>query len=413
MARLLDVDDAIRRILARFQQLPAEVISLENGLGRVLAEDVYADTPLPPFDNSSMDGYAVRAEDLIEASQENPVTLALSMDIRAGDAPEGALQAGQAARIMTGAPLPTGADSVVPVEVTDGDWEKANDVPLPPHVQVFKSVQAGDYVRPAGEDMRQGQQILTRGMLLRPQEIGVLAALGQADVPVVRRPIVALISSGDELIAVDQPLTPGKIRDVNRYTLSNLVTQYGGQPVILPTAQDTLESVRETFQQALAQQPDIIISSGGASVGTADFVYMVLQELGTVDFWKINLRPGKPLAFGQVGGVPFFGLPGNPVSAMVTFDVLVRPALLELAARPDDWHVIDVTLGESLLSDGRRSYLRVKLNYDAQGRAIATTTGTQSSGALMSMVLADALMIIPAGTTHLDAGTSLKARLLR
>jgi molybdopterin molybdotransferase len=411
MAELLNVDLALARILEYITPLDSEPIPLTAALGRVLGENIISDVNIPPFPNSSMDGFAVRAADLTGETR-----LRVIMDIPAGTAPTRALQTGEAARIMTGAPMPDGADAVVPVEQTDVQFS-INDA-LPEHVTVRQAVKSGDYVRAAGEDFGAGQLIIGAGKLLRPQEIGVLAALGRAQVVVVRQPRVAILSSGDELLTVDEPLTAGKIRDVNAYTLSSLVADNGGKPLPLPIAKDTLESVRTLFREALAQQPDMIISSAGVSVGSFDLVRTVLAELGKVDFWKINLRPGKPLAFGELHdaqgrAVPFFGLPGNPVSAMVTFDVLVRPALLKMQGRADDAVVLPVIVGENMNSDGRRSYLRVKLTRDEQGRLTAHSTGTQSSGALTSMIAADGLLIVPEDVTRIEAGTTLTARLLR
>ncbi len=411
MADLYTVDDALTRILASVNQLAPETVPLEGILGRILAQDIIAPTHVPPFANSSMDGYALNASDTTEASQENPVKLTVSMDIPAGKAPETDLQSGTTARIMTGAVMPRGANAVIPVENTDSQWSTLD--PTPPHdVLFYSAARPGDNVRPIGEDIQQGTTVLEAGELLRPQEIGILASLGIAQVPVVRRPRVAIISTGDELAAPGQPLRPGQIRDSNSYTVAALVTTYGGIPIRIPTARDTLNDVRHRFREALSQQPDVILSSAGVSVGAFDVVRTVLDELGEVNFWRVNIRPGKPLAFGHLEQVPFLGLPGNPVSAMVTFDVFVRPLLQKLGNRPDDTHTTTALLGEGLKTDGRRTYLRVRLTQE-HGRLVAHTTGTQSSGALMSMVLADGLLIIPEGMTDVTQGSELPVRLLR
>ena len=321
-------------------------------------------------------------------------------------------QPGEAARIMTGAPMPDGADAVVPVENTDTTWTPGDDSALPQKVAILRRVNSGDYVRPIGEDIRDGQQVIAAGTVIRPEEIGVLAALGRPRVFVIRQPRVAILSTGDELLEVDQPLARGKIRDSNGYSLAALVSHYGGIPLRIPIARDTLDDVRRRFQEALDQKPDIILSSAGVSVGAFDVVRTVIDELGSVDFWRINLRPGKPLAFGQIAGIPFFGLPGNPVSAMVTFDIFVRPALFKLGNRPDNAQIVTAILKEGLHSDGRRSYLRVKLTHE-NGQYIARMTGTQSSGALTSMILADGLLIVPEDVTEAHAGDSFQVRLLR
>ena len=412
MAELLNVDLAVQRILAGIALLPAEEIPITQALGRILAQDVHASINLPPFANSSMDGYALIAADASTASPDSPAALQVVMDIPAGSFPQEPIRPGQAARIMTGAPVPDGADAVIPVEQTDSTWTAGDDVPLADHVRLFKAVKPGDNIRPMGEDIHSGQHVLSAGITLRPQDIGMLVALGFANTPVIRQPRVAIISTGDELVEAGEPLAPGQIRDVNSHTISGLVSTYGGIPIRLPIARDTLAAVRGVFQAALDHQPDIIISSAGVSVGTYDVVRTVLDELGEVNFWRVNLRPGKPLAYGQVQGVPFFGLPGNPVSALVTFDVFVRPALLKLLGLPDRVHTASAITAEDIHSDGRRSYLRVRLQRE-NGALVAQTTGTQSSGALMSMVLADALLIVPEDVTFVPQGSTLQVRLLR
>jgi molybdopterin molybdotransferase len=413
MTDLWSVDDALTRILQEVAPLPAERAALLDSLNRVLAEDIRAEVNLPPFANSSMDGYAVRAADVAGASRDHPVSLKISMDIPAGAAPERLLGQGEAARIMTGAPLPPGADAVVPVEQTDGRWTPGGHETLPSTVQIYRSAQPAENVRQIGEDIRAGHVVLAVGTLLRAPEIGVLASLGYMYVPVIRQPRVAILSTGDELVDLDQPQPPGKIRDSNSYTLAALVQTYHGFPIRLPIARDNLEDVRRRFHEALEQHPDLILSSAGVSVGAFDVVRAVLDELGKIEFWRINLRPGKPLAYGSIQSVPFFGLPGNPVSAMVTFDIFVRPVLCRMGSRAEHTPTIDVITGEDIRSDGRRSYLRVKLTPHENGQLIAHLTGTQSSGVLTSMVQADGLLIVPEGLTLVPAGSPLPVRLLR
>jgi molybdopterin molybdotransferase len=348
-----------------------------------------------------------------DAAPDRPIRLVVVMDIPAGRMPEHALEPHQAARIMTGAPLPGGADAVIPVEHTDDQWVSDGRAALPGGVSVLRSAKPLANVRPAGEDLHAGQLVLSAGTELRPQEIGVLVSLGHSQVRVVRRPRVAILSTGDELVDVGQPLSPGKIRNSNGYVLEGLVTTHGGIPIRLPVTRDSMEDVRHSFQEALAYQPDMLVSTAGVSVGTHDVVRAVIDELGRVELWRVNLRPGKPLAFGWVQGIPFFGLPGNPVSAMVTFDIFVRPALLKQGGRNlDDVPMGVAVVGEPLRSDGRRSYLRVTLA-EEDGEIVARTTGTQSSGALLSMVRADGLLIIPEGVRDVPVGTRLPVRLLR
>ena len=312
---------------------------------------------------------------------------------------------------MTGAPLPDGADTVIPVEDTGDRWTSDGAAPLPDTVSIYRSAQPGDFTRAPGEDIRAGQVVL-RG--------GRAAPTGYRRADLARRSVssggpaarVAILSTGDELVDIGAEPGPGQIRNSNSYMLAGLVQSYGGIP-LSPVARDTLDDVRRRFGEALGQQPDLIVSSAGVSVGTRDVVRTVIDELGQVDLWRVNLRPGKPLAYGQVGGVPFFGLPGNPVSVMVTFELFVRPALLRMAGKnPNAVAMTTALAGEAMRSDGRRSYLRVRLVRQGDDW-IAYSTGTQSSGALMSMVLADGLLIVPEGTVDIPAGTRLQVWLLR
>lgn len=413
MSTLLSVDDALQRILGQITVLPPESVPTPDVLGRVLAEDVVSPYDIPSFRNSSMDGYAVRAADVADAARDHPVRLPVVMDIPAGAYPSRPLGEREAARIMTGAPLPDGADAVVPVEDTDDRWTSGGAAPLPETITVYRRVEPDDFTRAVGEDIRAGQTVLRAGVALRPQDIGVLVSLGRATVPVIRRPRVVILSTGDELVDIGEDLGPGQIRNSNSYVLAGLVATCDATAIRLRVARDTLDDVRQRFREALEHQPDMIVSSAGVSVGTHDVVRAVIDELGRVDLWRVNLRPGKPLAFGQVGGVPFFGLPGNPVSVMVTFDIFVRPALLRMAGKnPDAVAMTTALTGEAMRSDGRRSYLRVRLVREGDDW-VAYSTGTQSSGALMSMVLADGLLIVPEGMVDIPPGTPLRVRLLR
>ena len=412
MTQLLNVDSALANILAEVKRLRPESVSLIDALDRVIAEDIASPINLPPFDNSAMDGYAICHEDSSGASPDSPVALSVVMDVPAGSAPQTALTPGNAARIMTGTPTPPGATAVVAVEDTDDNWNRGEQSALPASVSILKRAQRGENIRLAGENIAQGETIMRAGTVIRPAELGMLAAIGCAQVSVIRKPKVVILSSGDELIDVYQPLEPGKIRDTNSYTLAGLIRGAGALPLRLPIAQDSLDSIRALYRRALEIDPDLIISTAGVSVGTADLVRIVMNELGDIDFWRINMRPGKPLAFGTMQGVPFFGLPGNPVSTMVTFEVLVRPALAKIAGRDFKHSAIKATIDGDLRSDGRRSYNRVTLSR-ANGGVIATSTGIQSSGALMSMVLADGLAIIPEGVTRLPSGSEVTVLLLR
>ena len=411
MLPLLNVDDALAQILDDIQLLDAESVALAESLERVLADDIVSPLDLPPFDNSAMDGYAIRQADCAEASRQRPALLSVTQDIRAGDAPQGDLQPGQAARIMTGAPIPAGCTAVAPVEDTDDDWRR-DEAALPAQVRVFQRYPSGANIRRAGENVAAGATVMPARAVIQPAEMGMLAALGCARFAVIRKPKVVILGSGDELVDAHEAIRPGQIRDTNSYALAGLIRQAGGIPIRLPIARDNLAEIRALYRHATSINPDMILSSAGVSVGAADLVREVMSELGDIDFWRINMRPGKPLAYGALRGIPFFGLPGNPVSTMVTFEVLVRPALAKMAGRDLTRRAVKATLGEDMQSDGRRSYNRVRLSRDAAG-IVARSTGTQSSGALMSMLLADGLAILPEGQRHVRAGSQVSVLLLR
>ena len=412
MTALLNVDSAKAKILAQIHRLGSETVSLPECLGRVIADDIVSPIDLPPFDNSAMDGYALRHEDSATASASSPATLPVSLDIMAGAAPTSRLEPGTAARIMTGAPIPAGCTAVIPVEDTDDQWQKGESSPAPASVGLLRCLSDGENIRRAGENIRSGEIIMRAGAVVRPAEIGMLAGIGCAKVSVIRKPKVVIMSSGDELVDVHQALEPGKIRDSNSYTLAALIRQAGATPIRLPVARDDLDAIRALYRRALGIDPDMVISTAGVSVGAADLVKVVMDELGDIDFWRINMRPGKPLAFGKLRGLPFFGLPGNPVSTMVTFEVLLRPALAKLCGRAQKPKIVSALLADDMRSDGRRSYNRVTLSREGD-RIVAHSTGIQSSGALMSMVLADGLAIIPEGRRQVSAGEAVSVLLLR
>ena len=411
-AEYLTVADALAMVLSAVAQLPAESVPLRAALGRVLAEPAVAQDSLPPFANSAMDGFAVRAADVAGASSAAPAALRVVADLAAGYVSDMVVGPGCAARIMTGAPLPAGADAVIPVEDTDESWRDVAR-PLPEQVQVFRSVSAGDYVRQAGEDIRAGATIIPAGRQLRPQEIGVLASIGRAAVMVVRQPRVGILATGDELIGVDEPLQPGKIRNSNGYAQEAQVRAAGAIPVPLGIARDTLADVRDRLQAGLDAGVDLFVSSAGVSVGAYDVVKTVLDAAGDVRFWRVRMRPGKPLAFGTYHGVTYFGLPGNPVSAMVSFERFVRPVLRKMGGQPALFRPeVEATLQQSLTSDGRESYLRAIVSQREDGRYEAVTTGDQGSHIMSSLVQANALLIVPEGMIEVPAGIQLPAMLI-
>jgi molybdopterin molybdotransferase len=407
----LTVAEALSLVLNGMAVLAAELIPIDDVLGRVLAAPITAQDNLPPFANSSMDGYAVRAEDLQGAGIDTPVSLKVLADIAAGTVADVSVTEGTAARIMTGAAMPQGADAVVPVEDTNEPWRNS-ERPLPDRILVSRAIKPGDYVRPIGEDIQSGQVVLPAGHVLRPQEIGLLAALGVSQVPVYRRPRVGLLSTGDELIAIDQELKPGKIRDSNSYAQAAQLKSLGAEPIYLGVARDQESDVRRKLAEGLDQGVDLFVSSAGVSVGAYDVVKAVLEKEGNVGFWRVRMRPGKPLAFGSYHGIPYLGLPGNPVSAMVSFERFVRPAVLKLGGYTEfERPCVEVLFQEDISSDGRETYVRALVTRTAEGYE-AISTGSQGSNILTSLVKANALVIIPEGVKKVKAGTRLQAMMI-
>jgi molybdopterin molybdotransferase len=391
-ARSLSVDEALDRILARVRPLAPISMDLLDALGATLAEDVVADRDVPPFRNSAMDGYAVRAADVGTA----PVTLRVIGEIAAGSVPAGTIRAGEAMRIMTGAPLPDGSDTIVRVEDTDNRTDT---------VTITAATKPGTSVRAAGEDLRRGETVLRTGTVLRAAEIGVLATLGRMSVTVVPAARVAVLSTGDELVELDAPLGPGQIRDANRYSLASAARAMGATPIPLGIVRDTADDLRRALRDAAARA-DVIVTSGGVSVGDHDHVKPVVDELGSMDFWSIAIRPGRPLAFGEIEGTLIFGLPGNPVSSLLGFELFVRPALLKMAGRrllhrPRVTATLDDTLDTP---PGLRFFARGM--YDPQAGTVRTT-GPQGSGILRSMALANAFIDVPETIQHLDRGATV------
>jgi molybdopterin molybdotransferase len=408
---LLSVHQARERILSQFNPVRTETIPLTACIHRVLGVDISAADDLPLFDNSSMDGFAIRSADSSNAAPASRVTLNVVADLPAGSAPTISLAPGQAARIMTGAQMPQGADSVIPVEDTDFN-DRSPGTPAPKTVSFEKIVKQGENVRPRGMDVHAGDVVLKRGSILKPQGIGLLAMLGFPEVEVYKRPLIALLSSGDELLEAGAPLESGKIRDSNSYMLAALIESTHAEVLRLGIAKDTRTSVQGLIEQAVQLHVDLILSSAGVSVGAFDYVKEVVEANGSLNFWRVNMRPGKPVAFGEYKGIPFVGLPGNPVSAFVGFEVFVRDALQKLGGLSDGSRLtVRVRCEEEILSDGRESYLRA-IVHEANGQYVANLTGHQGSGNLLSLVQANALLIIPAGVKCVPAGQEVNAWLL-
>src|SRR6266540_796040 len=394
-ASTLSVDEALQRVLARIEPLAPTEVGLLDALGGVLAEDATADRDVPPFRNSAMDGYAVRGADVTR----DGVRLRVVGEVAAGSLPERAVGAGEAIRIMTGAPMPEGSDTVVRVEDTDNGASV---------VTISKATPKGVAVRQAGEDLRRGEVVLVRGTLLRHAEIGVLASIGRAKVNVVRRPNIAVLSTGDELVDIDEEPGPGKIRDANRYSLAAAVRATGCAAFELGIARDSADDLRHALGNAAFG--DLVVTSGGVSVGDHDHVKPVVDAMGQMDFWSIALRPGRPLAFGELrtkrGAVPIFGLPGNPVSALLTFELFVRPALLKMSGRSQLHRPrIQARLLDRIEKpSGLRTFARGI--YDAAAGTVRST-GPQGSGILRSMSLANALIDLPEAAGAAQAGETV------
>jgi molybdopterin molybdotransferase len=427
---LITVESALNLIMAQIKPVETELVSLPQSVNRVLAQDMVSSVDVPPFANSAMDGYALIAADSQGASPETPVKFKVIDYAPAGATSSKSLVGQTAVRIMTGAPIPVGADAVVRFEETSEYAPPASGGPslAPDEVLLYHPVSAGDNVRLAGEDIKTGQAILESGHRLRPQDVGVLAAIGMAQVSVYRRPRVAVLATGNELVDVDEPVTPGKIRNSNEYTQAAMITQYGGEPVRLGIARDTVADLTAKIRAGLAQQVDLFLTSAGVSVGDFDMVKHVLAAEGEIQLWQVAIKPGKPLAFGLlhqrdesgqiIGFVPLIGLPGNPVAAMVAFEVFARPAILKLGGQRS-WakRSVRARLDEEITNSGRRHYMRAYVYPDPNVEGYRVTTRgsgvqVQGSGILSSMVWANGLVVVPEQATHLPPGASVEVWLL-
>lgn len=417
---LISVEEALAYILKHFHPLEPERVPLLESLDRVLAEDIVAKINVPPFNNSAMDGYAVRAEDIARASPDQPVTLRVIGDLAAGYTASRPVERGAAMRIMTGAPLPPGADTVVRFEETSEGVEARGVGKNRATVDILKAIRRGDNVRATGEDIHQGEVVLPKGTLVRPSEIGVLASLGKKELLTHRRPRVAILATGDELVAMDEPITPGKIRNSNEYTNAAAVLKAGGIPIQLGIARDNVGDLTAKIRAGLDADADLFITSAGVSVGDYDMVKDVLNAEGAMHFWQVKMKPGKPLAFGVLRGnaehrrdVPLLGLPGNPVSAMISFEIFARPAILTLLGKTKfDRPKVRAVLQEDIENTSdRRNFVRVRVEKRGDGY-IARTTGEQGSGILTSVSRANGLLVVPETVTLLRAGEVVEIRMV-
>lgn len=400
---MLQIGEAQRKVLEEIPVLGRERIHILDAIGRVLAQDVDAVRDVPTANNSAMDGYACRHQDIVGASKTNPAKLKVIGDSPAGHPFPGEVGPAQAVRIMTGGIIPPSADTVVKVE----DTELEGDA-----LSCFHDPGRGAHIRLRGEDVKAGEVILKRGDVVRAPEVGMLATLGHAYVYVYQRPLVAILSTGDELVDLDEPFSDGKVVCSNSYSLAAQVLECGAVPVSLGIAPDDGDDQRARIAEGL--RADAIVTSGGVSVGKYDLVKDTLSQLGMkVKFWKVAMKPGKPLMFGTIGNKPVFGLPGNPTSAMISFEQFVRPALLKMMGHANLFRpTIEATLAEEAKVKSDRLHLvRCKL-FEKDGQMMAVTAGNQSSGALRSMVLADGLMILPGGAAPFTVGSRVKVQLL-
>jgi molybdopterin molybdotransferase len=396
----LQVNEALRLIFESVNLQGTETVALSQSLGRVLAKNVYANRDLPPYDVSAMDGFAVRSADVMST----PAKLKIIEDIKAGDMPGKVVQAGHCARIMTGAPMPQGADAVVRVE----DTQELSDH----DVLIAVTVKRGKDVRPQGENMRGGDVVLKTGTEITPGVIGVLATAKAAQIEVYRRPRVAILSTGNELEGINEPVDPTKIPDSNAYALMAQVQALGIEPVLLGIARDDPTELEAYLRRGL--EYEVLLVSGGTSVGVHDYVRPTIEKLGVqMKFWRVAIRPGHPLAFGSTSKSVVFGLPGNPVSSMVCFEEFVLPALRYMMGNPRLYRrTVMARMAHAVkIRPGRTEFVRVQLAHGDSGY-IASSTGTQSSGVLLSMAKADALLVVPSDSSGFEAGAQVTVQLL-
>lgn len=411
---MVSVEEALQKILSCIEVLEPETKPILDCSRQVLAEDIRSTIDIPPLDNSAMDGYAVKAEDIRGASEASPKILSVTGKVAAGSMPKGEVKRGSAIRIMTGAPLPQGADAVVPFENTDEIARKASHDDLS-QIGILREVREGMNVRRKGEDIAKGSLVLKKGTVLRPSEIGVIASLGRPTVAVIRRPVVSILATGDELTDIDQPLPAGKIYNSNTYTIAAEVRQYGGIAKILGIGRDSVRSLEQKIDEGL--DSDMLITSGGVSKGDYDVVKDVLAKCGEITLQTVCMKPGKPSAFGMIGKgsrkIPHLGLPGNPVSSMVTFEQFARPAILKMMgksnlAKPSIRAIIE---DDIVNTDMRRLFARVTVA-KRNGKYYARVTGPQGSGILTSMVKANGLAVIPENTKRVKGGDIVEVQML-
>ncbi len=400
---MISVEEAQKTILDTIDLMASEKVLLSKALGRTLSGEIISPLNHPPWNTSAMDGYAIRFSDALTASKASPQTLKIIEVIPAGKLPEKTVGPGEAAKIMTGAPVPEGADAIIKVEDTDKDGET---------VLIYVPAENGDYIRLKGEAIQEGATVLSRGVKVRSAEIAMMASIGKSVVPVFQQPRVAILSTGDELADLDEVRGPDKILNSNGYGLEAQVRESGGIPITLGIAKDSKEDLKEKIAAGLSA--DFLLISGGVSMGDYDFVIEVLEALGvTMRLWKVAMKPGKPLAFGTLSDRPVFGLPGNPVSSMVTFEQFVRPAILKASGRDQLFRpLITATLEEDLRKrPGRRQFMRAIVSIE-NGEYRVRSTGVQDSAVLMSLVKANAFMVLSEEGDLIKSGERIKVQML-
>ena len=417
---MLSVEEALQKILNEVNVLEAESVPILESLGQVLAEDIKSDINVPPLDNSAMDGYAVRSQDTKGASEKTPRVLRVIDIVLAGSISRQEVVPGTAVRIMTGGPIPRGADSVVQFEDTDEQKNKNTPAETITRVGILSESRPGLNIRLAGEDIARGTIALKKGTVVRSAEIGLMASLGYSRVRVIRRPIVAVLSTGNELVDVSQSLPEGKIYDSNAYSIASLVKRYGCIPKLLGIARDDEAELVSKLKQA--QDADILLTTGGVSMGDYDMVKDILARDGEMLFWQVRVKPGKPLAFGKIKGkdkngqvksIPHLGLPGNAASCMVSFELFVRPALLKMMGKKNlTKPTVEVIMEDSVKNDARRRIYDRAIIEKRDGHYYARLTGPQGSGILTSMSLANGLVLIPEEITKVNKGDTVQALML-
>ena len=403
---MIPLEEAQKQILATVPRLATVTVPLGEALGLVTAEPLAATEPIPPFANTGVDGYAVRAADTAGAAPGSPVRLRVVGELPAGRAPTVPVGPGEAIRIMTGAPVPDGADAIVMVEDTAVEGDAGG------LVAIRRAAREGDHVRPAGGDLAVGAAAIPAGAVLGPAHLGVVCSLGHAAVTVFRRPRVAVMSTGDELVPPGEPIEIGQIRDSNRPMLIAQVAQAGCEPVDFGIGVDDEAVITERLEKAAATC-DAVVTSGGVSMGDYDIVKMVLSRIAEMEWWQVAIKPAKPLAFGMLGGVPVFGLPGNPVSSNISFELFARPALLQMMGQPRRFRPVQTAVAEHDMRrrpDGKLYLDRVTLRRDDSGRLLAARVGVQASNVLSAMALSDGLALLPDGE---GAGTGEPVDIMR